>query len=414
MLTKIAWRNIWRTPLRSAVVVITITIGIFGFWLMMAFSRGLADSLIDSIINLHGGHIQIVPNGYFQNPSTDLYLTHSQQDQALEQLSDFATDKGQVLVAHSAPIVSAQGMVSSSETSLGVMIHGIVPELESHITQISSRILEGNYLEGENSVLIGKGLADQLQVQLADKIVLISNSLTGNISSGAFRVGGIYQANSTDFEKSFVYLSMAEAQKLISYDQRQITAISVQLNNGKYLKTAVDQLRNQLLTEKGYRIVSWKEQNPMGKAYEESMSTASAIMIGITFVAVALGLVNIFLMVIYERIHEFGAMMANGVRPAKIRLMLTLEALFLGLIGTFCGTLLSVAVIGHFAYHGLDLSVFSQGLSAFGVSSIIKFKLSLTDFMTVIVCVPLVAFLSALYPAIKASRFKVIEAINFD
>ena len=118
MISKIAWRNIWRNPLRSVVLVTTIIIGIVGFWLMMAFSRGLVDSMIDSIINLHAGHLQISSDGYYQDPSTDQYLTRPQQEQAQTQLSMLKTKKGKTRVAHSAPIISVQSMVSSSETSL--------------------------------------------------------------------------------------------------------------------------------------------------------------------------------------------------------------------------------------------------------------------------------------------------------
>lgn len=414
MISKIAWRNIWRNPLRSVVLVTTIIIGIVGFWLMMAFSRGLVDSMIDSIINLHAGHVQISSDGYYQDPSTDRYLTRPQQEQVQTQLSMLKTKKGKTRVAHSAPIVSVQGMVSSSETSLGVMIHGVQPDQERQVTEIADRIVEGKYLNSGQNVVIGKRLADQLKVEVSDKIVLITNSLNGEINSGAFRVGGIYRVGNSDFEKSFVYLTITEAQQLAGYQDQQITAISVQLSNDKYLAEVVQELRKNLPADGGYGTVSWKDQNPIGKTYEESMSMSSGIIIGITFVAVALGLLNIFLMVIYERIHEFGVMMANGIRPSKIRQMLVLEGLFLGLIGTACGTVISVAVIGHFAYHGLDLSAFSEGLSTFGVGSVIKFTLSITDFLTVIICVQGVAVLSALYPAIKASRFKVVDAINFE
>jgi len=119
-------------------------------------------------------------------------------------------------------------------------------------------------------------------------------------------------------------------------------------------------------------------------------------------------------MVIYERIHELGIMMANGVFPQKIRFMLYIEAFFMTLLGTGLGYAVSFAVFGYLSRVGLDLSAFAAGIGKFGVGSILYPKIVAMDFILGLVLINLIVFLSVLWPAIKASRFEVVDAIRFD
>ncbi|MFQ5752193.1 MAG: ABC transporter permease [bacterium] len=134
----------------------------------------------------------------------------------------------------------------------------------------------------------------------------------------------------------------------------------------------------------------------------------------ILFIAIAFSIANSFLMVIYERIHELGIMMANGILPKKIRRILYTEAFFITLIGTMTGFLISAGILGYLGHNGLDLSAFAQGLGKFGVGSLVYPEIAAIDVILGLLVINVVVFLSVLYPAIKASRFEVVEAIRFE
>ncbi|MFQ5651486.1 MAG: ABC transporter permease, partial [bacterium] len=403
IILKIAWRNVWRNPRRSLVLITSIAVGVFGYLGTTAFSRGFLEQMVDAAINLHGGHIMITAKGYQDNPNIRAFIrTPEQIEKVLDGFADL----------ESAPLVSIAGMISSSETAAGVSINGVVPERESNITTIAQSILDGQYFSGangKNEIVIGEALAKKLNVILGEKVVLMISGLDNTISSGAYRVVGIYRVSNPDFEKAFVYLEQRQAQTLAGYGD-SVTAFSIRT------PLEVDGLKARLtakLAGKNLEVLSWKDRNKLLELALKLYDFSLVITIAILFTAIAFSIANAFLMVIYERIYELGIMMANGVLPKKIRLMLYFETFFITLLGLALGLLVSVTVLGYWAYTGLDLTDFASGLSRFGVGAIIYPKIALYDIVVGVVVINMIVLASVLYPSFKASRFEVVDAIRF-
>lgn len=404
ILLKISWRNIWRNPRRTWVLITSIAVGIFGYMGTSAFSRGFLVQMVESTINLHGGHVTIAGKGYHENPNIRLFIRNP------EHVEQFLNEINGV---HYAPLVSFSGMINSTEKAAGVMIHGVSPEQESHITVISQSIVEGNYLsERENQILLGKGLAEKLNVQIGEKVVLMTSDLNKDISSGAYRISGLFETTSPDFDKTSVYLNQTAAQSLAGYTN-QITAFNIKVDETPELESIIQTIKSNVQGKK-LEVLSWGDRNRLLVLALELYDYSVIIIVVILFVAIAFSIANSFLMVIYERIHELGIMMANGVFPRKIRFMLYIEAFFITLLGSGFGYGISVAVFGYLSRVGLDLSAFAAGIGKFGVGSILYPKIVAMDFILGLVLINLIVFLSVLWPSIKASRFEVADAIRFD
>ena len=405
IILKIAWRNIWRNPRRTWVLITSIAVGIIGYLGTTAFSRGLLQQMVESSINLHGGHIMITAKGYQENPQIRLFINDpAKVEQALIETPEIDY----------APLVSFQGMISSSETAAGVVINGVAPEQESKITVIAASIVEGNYLgrdNGNHEIVLSEELAKKLNVRLGEKVVLMMSALDNNINSGAYRVVGLFRTVSPDFDKAYVYLHLQQARALAGYSE-QLTGFTVRLKNALDPDVKMAVLKDKLSNE-DLEILSWRDRNPLLVLSLEAYDNSIVIIVLILFVAIAFSIANSFLMVIYERIHELGIMMANGVLPRKIRRMLYAEAFFLTLIGTLTGLAFSGVIFGYLGHVGLDLSAFAQGLGKFGVGAIVYPQVAADDLIIGLVTINVVVFLSVLYPAFKASRFQVVDAIRF-
>ena len=404
ILVKIAWRNIWRNPRRTWVLISSISVGVIGYLGTSGFSRGFLDQMVDTTIELQGSHIMIARKGYHQNPNIRLFLpTPEPIVEVLEQ------ERG----LHYAPLVALQGMVSSSEKAAGVMINGVDPQREPHVTIVPRAIVRGRYLQpGQNSeVVLGEELARRLNVDLGEKIVLMTADLSRNISSGAYRVVGLFRTTSPSFDKTSVFLNLEAAQELAGYGHG-VTAFVVRLNDSDEVDARTVELR-QRIHDPTLEILSWKDRNYLLVLAQRLYDFSLVIVIVILFVAIAFSISNSFLMVIYERIHEIGIMMANGVLPKKVRRVLYIEALFINLIGIATGSLVAAALLLYFGHHGLDLSDFAQGLGAFGVGSKVYPSIAAADIIVGLVTINLIVLVSVLYPAFKASRFEVVDAIRF-
>lgn len=406
MLIKIAWRNIWRNPRRSWVLITAMAVGVFSFLGAVAYIDGFSIQMIDSAINLQGGHIQVSGRGYHENPTIRTYVPD------VAGVERVIAENDAIRYASQA---TTPGMINSAEQASGVVITGVDPVREAEMSSIAGSIIEGSYLapEGEaNEVVIGATLAERLNVLLGEKVVLMANDLDNEVSAGAYRIVGLYRTNSSDFDKTNVYLHINQARNLIGYTAEQASTVTLRLDPG--LDPAETAIHLQTtLNVPDLEILTWRERSPLLVMMNEMMNLANVFLVIIMFTAIAFTLINSFIMVIFERIREIGIMSANGVRPDQVRLMLYFEAVFIVLLGTAVGGAMAVVLITWWSAVGLNLSAFAEGLSSFGAASVIYPYIHWGHILNGFVMIFVMVLLAVLYPAVKASRFKTVDAINY-
>lgn len=410
IMTKIAWRNLWRNPRRTAVLVLVIAIGVFSFLGAVGFMDGMAFEMVRSSLHLQGGHIQIARQGYQANP--DIQGVLNDVDRIAEALADLPG-------VYPAPRLSSPGMVNSAEQAAGVVIMGVDPAREPQITSVAALMEEGSYFapeDGTHTVVMGRALAEQLNVTLGEKVVLMANDLDNEIGAGAFRVGGLFKSTSSAFDKSTVFVPLPAARALIGYGPQQASAVSVRLDAGVDLDEALAAVRGRLDTANlttNLELLSWEDRYPMLVLMLQMYDYSGLLLVVILFTAIAFTIINSFLMVIFERIHEIGIMSANGVRPRQIRLMLYLESVFIVVMGCLLGGVVALGVIGYWHQTGLDLSTFATGLNAMGIGTVIYPQVDWSHITTGFGAILVMVLLAVLYPAFKASRFETVAALNY-
>lgn len=404
LVTRIAWRNIWRNPRRSAVLVGAVAFGVFAFVGSTAFMDGIGLAIVDTAVDLQGGHIQIARSGYDANPGIESRLPDPEAIIAIVDRLDGA---------RVAPQVMSPGMANSTEQASGIQIVGVDPERERHVTVIADRVFEGTWLTGSDAsdeIVIGAALAERLRVRLGEKIVVMASDTDSEVSASAYRITGLYRSGSTPFDRSVIYLPIDEARRLLSFGAAAST-ISLRLDRPEEAESLARGI-TEAVGDSTVEALTWKARNPMLEMAKSAYDYSALLTAVILFAAVGFTLVNSFLMVIFERIHELGIMLAQGVRPGIIRKMLLLEAVLVALLGSVVGIALSAGLLGLWMRGGLDLSGFAEGLGAFGVPTVIY---PVVDWMHLglgFAVILLMVGLSVLYPAIKASRFEAVEAIN--
>jgi putative ABC transport system permease protein len=92
--------------------------------------------------------------------------------------------------------------------------------------------------------------------------------------------------------------------------------------------------------------------------------------------------------------------------------MIVLETVLLSIAGSPVGFIISYITIHYFGVNGLDLSMFSEGLSSFGYATIIHTELDTDVYFKIYLMTFVAALLASLFPAFKALRLKPVEAIR--
>ncbi|HLX65924.1 MAG TPA: FtsX-like permease family protein [Puia sp.] len=402
MLLKIAWRNIWRSRMRSIVVIASVAIGLFAGMFMIAFFKGFINQEIETAVETTLSHAQIHNPAFSEDKDVNDSIANGRGivDQ-LKKDSRVKKVSGRVITT---------GMVSSTSTAAGVEIHGIVPSDEKNISDIAQDMVEGAYFGTgkRNDVVIGKKLAEKLGVRLSGKIVLTFQSKSGDLTAGSFRISGIFRSRNSGFDESTVFTRAADLGELLGTGDG-IHEIAILLKDGTAADAFAAGLRSQYPS---LSIQTWKEISPEIALVTGVFDQIMYIIMGIILLALMFGIINTMLMAVLERQREFGMLMAIGMNKTRVFFMVLLESVLLTCAGIPAGILLTIGVVKYLSARGIDLSSFSQALAQFGFSNIVYPQLQLSMLLPVTIMTAITAVLSAIYPAIKALQFKPAVAIH--
>ncbi|NCS88492.1 MAG: ABC transporter permease [Ignavibacteria bacterium] len=403
MLWKLAWRNIWRNKRRSLIVLVSIVIGMASLIFFDGFSNGMMQQMLSNQISSNISHIQIHKKGFNDNKIIKNILPDRQK---VEQIL-----KENAQVKFFSERVITFGLLSSASSSSGIYLYGIKPGAEEKISKIKTSIVEGNYLsDAKRDILIGKKLAEKLNVGLGDKVVAMANTPDGSIGSDVFRVTGIFETFSSEFDRSTIYISEQTAQNMLGIDNETLEFAMIIEDFKK-----VDEVKANLQLKLGdeYEVLSYKDLLPMiifsMDIYQESMFIFNLI-IGL---ALIFGIINTMLMSVFERINEFGVLMAMGMKNSRLFFMIVLEAFIIGIVGTIVGLIVGILIHIPLSHSGIDFSLFAEGLESFGVGAIIYPILSLGNLISMIFLIPFISVAGALYPAYRAIKLEPVYAINY-
>lgn len=402
MLTLIAWRNVWRNKLRSALVIFSISLGIFSGTFMMSFSWGMYERHISDAIKSQTSHIQL-HHPDFKTENEAKYVIPNGHEIAAQITAN-------ARVKALSERVIAGGMASSAAGAGGVTIFGINTEQENAVTGLKTNLVEGSYFDAgvKNPVLIGEKLAIKLKVKLKSKIVLTFQNTGGDITAGAFRITGIYKTINAQMEEGLLYVKAEDLGHLLGLEN-PVHEIAVLLKNND----DVDMVKTQLKAENPSLLVeSWKEIAPELLWVIDSFRQIMLVFIGVILIALAFGIINTMLMAVLERTKEIGMLMAIGLNKSKIFRMVVLETSFMAIIGVPLGILISRLFINYFGKAGIDISFYGKALADYGFANIVYTSLDNQSFYQVAVLALLVTLLSSLYPAMKALKLNPSESIR--
>jgi len=128
--------------------------------------------------------------------------------------------------------IQTGGLLSNREGAFPLSIVGIEPEAEAPVSLVAENVVDGRWLTAtdEDSILVGRGLADVMGLQIGDRITMVGSDAHKQNRQRTMTVVGIYDLGMPTIEKQTVYISLAEAQSL--FDLRgQSTQVQVNLKN---------------------------------------------------------------------------------------------------------------------------------------------------------------------------------------
>ncbi len=404
MYFQLAWRNIWRNPRRTMVILLAVIIGVWSMILLGALSRGMIVNMLENGISTLTGDIQVHQKGYRDDPSVEKRMGDISM---LENIFKKVLPPG----AAWSPRVRVNAIASNARHSSGITLVGIDPSMEANVSFIGQAVSEGRYLKSmeKNGVIVGRALLDKFESRIGKKLVFMSQDTDNEIASRAFRIVGVFKADMQATEKQFAFVNISSARKMLKLG-KGISEVSIVLPGHDNLAGIADNLK-EVLPETDFEVHTWRELLPFLTAYLTIFDDFMYIWFLVTFIAMGFGIVNTTLMAVFERMKEFGLLKALGMKPWWIIREVLLESFFLLIIGIVAGNILAYICVWALSGSGIDISALAAGAEYFGMPRVIFPVIALQDVIVANMTVLILGLLVCIYPAAKAARFTAVEAM---
>ncbi|MCF8025484.1 MAG: ABC transporter permease [Desulfobacteraceae bacterium] len=401
----IAWRNIWRNPRRTLIIMTAVIIGIWSMIFLTALMRGMVVDMIENGISRLTGDIKIYAQDFRSDPSLENRIRNPGP---LVKTVKANMPAGARLSTR----IRVDGIAQNARHSTGVTFVGIDPQEEAGISFIGKGVDKGEMIgaDDSNSIVIGRALLEKFETKIGHKLILMTQDANNEIASRAFRIRGVYQAELESTEKRYAFVSKTAAQEMLKIGA-DVSEISIMLENHDRAEPVAKKI-SAVIDTKQYTARPWQELKPMLRAYINIFNGFILLWYLVVFVAMAFGIINTTLMAVFERMREFGLLKALGMRPWRILRSVLIESGFILILGSAAGNVLALSMVYALARNGIDLSTFAAGFEYAGMSAVIRPAVFAKDVVLANAVVIFLGLAVSAYPAARAARIAPVKAMT--
>jgi ABC-type lipoprotein release transport system permease subunit len=412
-LLQLAWRNLWRNPRRTLIAMSAIGFGYVMLLFVACLMAGLRQQMIESGTGLVLSDIQVHAPAYYPNRSIHQTLGGQKGTNVTTLVATITADPR---VYAASPRVYGYGLASAGDQSAGVEILGVDPHQEQKITVLQTRIVKGSYLTERmpKGIVVGDKFVTTNGVGVGSEIILLTQAADGSMGNDLYTIVGIFHTGLDTVDGSLVLMSLSSLQELLRLPPVRIHEIGIKLHDVTEATAAAATLGVQLSKILPVRVRAWPELVPELADYVQFNRSVTFILFFIFFLLAIIGIVNTMLMAVIERTRELGMLMAVGMRPVQVVGLILAEAAGLAGASLVLGGAIGVPVLWYLQVHGLDLG---SAIDEFSLAGVVvgRHWYGRQDFFAysqAALGLAVTALASALYPALRAARFRPTEALR--
>jgi len=405
-MVKLAWRNMWRNWRRTAIAMVAIVLGLILLIFMEGMIKGSDQAIYGNAVRLYGGNLQIHATGFRAKANRLPLLPVEDADQVVQ----IAMAHPEVLIASKR--INTGGMINDRGDSYPVTITGVQPSIEAPISLIAESIVAGRFLQDddEDTIVVGKGLTDVLEVGVGDRIMLIGKRKNESMRQRTMTIAGIYDLGLREAEKGMVFISLSEAQSLFNLRDQE-TEVTISTHTLGLENQVIGDLQADL---QDYEVDSWETLKPEIRQTIDVKSQFTNIFGLIVVMIACIGVLNLMMMAVFERTREMGVLAALGMKGRQVMGLFLLEGAMIGVVGATVGCTLGWLLMAALNQAGgLDFSFASEmGDMTALMGDTLYASINLVAILRQGFIVAVMAALASLIPAWQASRKEPAEALH--
>jgi len=409
-LVALAWRNLWRQKRRTLLTLASIAFGGFMAVMMTGMQDQSFADFIDNAARLGAGHVTVQHSEYMDRPTLTRSVTGTDAKRA--------TAESDAEVVRAVERISGPMMVATARDSFGAFFIAFDPAVETPETmEFTEHLDEGELFESADSrgIVVGSILAENLQLELGDKVVYTITDRGGEIVSGMERLTGTVTTGAPSTDAALVLLPLGILKRTVGYGTHESTQVAVFLEDGRRTIDVADRLDPKI---DDASVLTWDELQPEIKAFVAMKVGGGRVMELIIGVLVAAGIFNTLFMSVLERSREFGIMRAIGYTRGQLFSLVMLESAMLAALGLVSAVAVTAGPYSYVHGMGIDMTeIYAQqgnsvDIGGVGMDMILRVGLYPESAVIIAVSIVVATMLAGVYPAWKAGRVNPVEAIN--
>ena len=400
----IASRSVFRNWRRT--LITTLAMGFSGFIMILfaALMAGMLQTSERNAVAMNLGDIQIHAEGYRDDP--DLY-------NRIDNTADLV-NKLQQAGFHATQRIYGFGLAAAGSTSAGVQMRGVNLKNEATVTQVHKHVMQGQWLADSDpmGVVIGRKLARTLGVRPGNEVIIIGQATDGSMANDLYTVRGILKSIGEEVDRAGFFMVERSFRELMVLPEGAHEIAVMRPDRSSDLESATAQVA---ALARGYETLNWRQLQPVIARILDLADAQTIIMILITYVAVAMVILNAMLMSVFERIREFGIMKAIGVTPWQLMALVYAETMIQVVIASIISLASGWSAAHYFQKNGIDLSAIASSTSFGGVAidPIWNAHVTTEALALPVVFLFIIAAAAVIYPAIKAAVILPVKAIHY-
>lgn len=388
----------------AAFALIGIALGVGTLIVVLAVMNGFRAELLDRVLGVNG-HASVIggPEGI------------ADFDRLVQRL------KGAPGLVDAMPYVEGQVMVSANGVASGAIVRGVRLDDLRHRAVIADNVQQGSLvgLAAPGSAAIGSRMAARMGLGLGGQLTLISPKGAATAFGSVpriktFTVAAVFEVGMYEYDSSFVYIPMADAQAFFQLLER-VNAIEITVEDPERIGRYRGELQARLGPE--VRLVDWQQLNSHFFAALQVERNVMFLILTLIILVAAFNIITGITMLVKSKGRDIAILRTMGATQGAILRVFFLSGASIGIVGTLTGFVLGLAF-------ALNIDTIRRGLESLTGAELwsaeIRFlsqlpaKVEAGDVISVVAMGLALSFLATIYPAWRAARLDPVEALRYE
>ena len=304
-----------------------------------------------------------------------------------------------------AKFIQGPALLRKGKSAEGIILEGIVSE---RVNRIKDIVVEGSFNIDSNHIIIGQSLAEKLNLNIEDEIILFDafTLKSANKRLKKFKIIGLFHSGMSEYDNSLAFTNIKNANYLFSMKDK-VSGYILNLNNSNnynfFSRLLSDELPYPLM------VMSWKEKNRALFKWMDIQRLPILIIFGLITLVGLVNIISALAMIIIDKTRQIGILKSLGLSKRKINQVFLIKGLIIGLAGSVIGSFFALLIA--FLQNNYKLIKVPEDVY---FMDFIPLDVNIYDILFVSIAVSIVCVLASLWPSFRAGKIKPSNALKYE